>query len=180
MSRVSFGDDDEHQWLYQQHTDAAINGRRGQAFIREIISALDALPAKRLAADVLVGKRGEVCAMGAVALARGVDTSDVDETDPDAVGEVFCIAPRLAMEIAYLNDLRDDSETDEQRYARMRSWAVSHIRPDPSPSPTGTCSWCMRTFTLRRGRVRLHRHNGAACPGARKPPVAAPVNAGDP
>ena len=168
MSRVEYGDDCEHMWLYQQHTDAAINGRRGQAFLREIVDALDALPAKRLAANVLVGTDGEVCAMGAVAIARGLDTSGIEDTDHDAVAKALGIAPRLAMEIAYLND-DDDSEMDEHRFARMRAWAVRRIRPEPAPTPTGTCSWCCRSFTLRRGQVHWHKHNGAVCPGARKP-----------
>ncbi len=180
MSRVEFGDGDGFEWLYQQHTDAAINGRRGQAFLREMVVALDTLPAKRLAADVLVGSRGEVCAMGAVARARGVKTAGVDETDPDAVGGALGIAPRLAMEIAYLNDLRDDSETDEQRFTRMRSWALSRIKPEPEPTPTDTCSWCMRSFSVRRGLVHAHRYNGAPCPGARRAPAITQAKAGEP
>jgi hypothetical protein len=172
MSRVLYGDGDEYCWLYQQHTDAAIRGRRGQAFLREMVTALDTMPVKRLAADVLVGGRGEVCAMGAVAVARGVDVADIDETDSVAVGKALGIAPRLAMEIAYNNDDRDDSETDEQRFGRMRNWAASEIRPERGPPPTGRCSWCCRVFTIRRGVI--NRHDRGRCPGVGLPALAKP------
>lgn len=177
MSRVDWGDGDhEYGWLYRQHSDAAIGGRRGQAFLREMVSALDSMPAKRLAAEVFVSESGEVCAMGAVALTRGI-TTDVDAYDPDSVGRALGIAPRLAMEIAYENDREESGsrtigETGEDRFARMRAWAVRRIKPDPEPSPTGQCSWCMRSFTLKRGRVHSHKYAGAPCPGRRKPPRA--------
>jgi hypothetical protein len=175
MSRVQFGDGDEYSWLYQQHADAAIRGRRGQAFLREMVSALDTMPAKRLAAEVLVGRHGEVCAMGAVAVARGIDTTGIDETDSAAVGEVLGIAERLAMEIAYLNDDRDDSETDEERFCRMRSWAVRQISPEREPTSTGRCSWCCRVYTLRHGVI--NRHDLGRCPGVGQPPFEEPAAA---
>jgi hypothetical protein len=67
---------------YQDYTDqwevirwrgavrSAIRGKRGQAFLREMLAALDALPDKRLIRNELE-VNGEYCALGAVGPAAG-------------------------------------------------------------------------------------------------------------
>jgi len=131
MSRSCYTDDyaDAELALWCGAVRAAIRGRRGQAFLREMIDALDALPEKKLAADTLMDGPN-VCAMGAVALRRGLDLEDIDDYDPEDVAWCFGIAPALAQEIAYENDeAMPSTETDEHRWQRMRRWAVSNIQP---------------------------------------------------
>lgn len=138
MSRSGYSEDCENIGLYRGAVDRALNGKRGQAFLREMLVALDAMPVKELEESVLVGERGEVCAMGSVCKARGIDTSDVDEYDRDAVGELLSVAPSLAAEIAYENDEcapyvydtrgRARRETPAERWTRMRAWCASNIR----------------------------------------------------
>lgn len=111
----------------------AIRGKRGQVFLREMRDALDALPEKKLASSVLVDE-GKCCAMGAVALKRGIDTSCVDPFEREQVADLFGISEALAAEIAYEND--DDFGrpiTDEERWAWMRRWVEGQIRDEASP-----------------------------------------------
>lgn len=58
---------------YQGALTRAIRGTRGQSFLRELIAALDAMPVKELLRGVAVQSDGSCCALGAVAIARGVD-----------------------------------------------------------------------------------------------------------
>lgn len=134
MSRSGYSDDygdDDPLALgrYRGAVRSAIRGKRGQAFLREMRDALDAMPEKTLAASVLVGECGECCAMGSVALARGIDVSSVDPEDPDRVAAVFGINEKLAREIAYENDDTYFHKSDEARWQYMRKWVERHIIP---------------------------------------------------
>lgn len=113
--------------------NSAIKGKRGQALLREMLTALDAMPKKRLIAGDLV-KEGEVCALGAVAVAREIDTKDIDPYDRKIIGDTFNIASALAAEIAYINDEAVDwDETPEQRFIRVHAWVVKNLKsPDES------------------------------------------------
>lgn len=82
---------------------SAIRGRRGQAFLREALAALDALPEKTLGADSLVAD-GEFCTLGAVGRARGMDMARIDPDDPADVALAFGISHALAAEIMFEND----------------------------------------------------------------------------
>lgn len=107
---------------------SAFRGRRGQAFLREMLSALDAMPIKRLIhADL--ERDGEVCAMGAVAAARGMDLAEINPEDRDAVANALGIAEAMAAEIAYCNDEMRYSESSEECWTRMRAWVASKIAP---------------------------------------------------
>ena len=112
---------------------SAIRGARGQAFLKEMLKALDALPEKRLIASALVSAEGECCALGSVALLRQLDTKDVDAYDREAVAGLMGIAEALAAEIAFVND--DDfgygERTPEQRFQCVRAWVVEQIKPEP-------------------------------------------------
>lgn len=134
MSRSGYTDDcgDGEEWrihLYRGAVDRAIAGKRGQAFLREMATALDAMPDKQLIADALVTTEGDVCAIGAVAVARKVDVSDLDIEAPEDVAERFGIARSLAAEIVYENDECGlDKETPAQRWTRMRRWVERQLR----------------------------------------------------
>jgi hypothetical protein len=134
MSRSGYSDDHDSEWgliCWRGAVASAINGKRGQAFLREMLAAFDALPEKRLIKDALVDEAGAVCAIGAVAAARGLDVSGVDPEDYYAVAKTFDVARALAQEIEYVND--EDlpywaDEMPEQRYDRVRRWVESQIR----------------------------------------------------
>lgn len=135
MSRSGYSDDwDGSDWeliCWRGAVLSAIRGKRGQAFLRELIEALDALPGKILI-DEDLARNGEVCALGAVGKKRGLEMSRVDPEDRDAVGELFGIAPALAAEIVYENDeayFGPGTETPEHRFARMRKWAEENLKP---------------------------------------------------
>lgn len=139
MSRSGYSDDyDGNNWdliRWRGAVVSAIRGARGQAFLKEMLSALDAMPEKKLIAHELEAK-GEVCAIGAVGARRGVDMSKLDPENREGVAHVFDISEALAAEIVYENDegvYWSDKETPERRFARMRAWVEKQIvAPTPS------------------------------------------------
>jgi hypothetical protein len=115
--------------MWQGAVASAIKGRRGQAFLREMLAAMDALPEKKLVQGELEA-HGAVCALGSVARARGIDMANIDPTDQKTVSGAFGISGALAREIAFQNDEGIGSrrtETTEDRFSRMRAWIVAHL-----------------------------------------------------
>jgi hypothetical protein len=137
MKRSGYTDDVDNDWEFirwRGQVASAIRGKRGQAFLRELIAALDALPLKKLVPDELQVASGEVCALGAVGLKRGVDMSKLDSDDHSTLASVFGIAHQLIQEIEYENDEIGHRAAPEQRWLRMRNWAERHlIEWEPTP-----------------------------------------------
>jgi hypothetical protein len=118
---------------------SATRGKRGQALLREMLAALDAMPEKRLVTDALVDDGGGVCALGALGQARGLDMKGLDACEPEDVAKAFGVAKPLAAEIMYMNDdpdwgyLLDDRtpegkrRLDEKRWQQMRDWVAEQI-----------------------------------------------------
>jgi hypothetical protein len=134
---------------------SAMNGKRGQKFLRELLEALDAMPDKRLireqlridgdqrpygdpdlivGADELVSPQGHavpvgaVCALGAVGVRRGMDLAKIDPDDTETVAAKFGIADAMTREIVYWNDEGGHyRETPEYRWKRMRAWVESKL-----------------------------------------------------
>lgn len=137
MSRSGYSDDWDFDWWshirWRGQVASAIRGKRGQAFLRELIEALDALPEKRLIANDLQ-HGANVCAIGSVGLRREVDMSKLDPEDYDRIAAVFGIASQLVQEIEFMNDEGFYCKTPEERWEKMRAWAVSLLRtPEPQP-----------------------------------------------
>jgi hypothetical protein len=136
MSRSGYSEDCDNLGLWRATVARSINGKRGQAFLREMAAALDAMPAKELINGDVVRSDKSVCAIGSVALARGLNVAELDVTDRDSVGKTFGIAPALAAEIAFEND--DDfgygDRTPAERWTRMRKWVSANLRPSSEPS----------------------------------------------
>lgn len=145
MSRSGYSDDNEGVALWRGMVASATRGKRGQAFFVALLEALDAMPDKRLIKDELKAADGEVCAIGALGKARGVDMSNVDPCEPSEVAPLFNIAECLAQEVVYMNDEYGGSveipgpvkqyygrlyrpENERERWQRMRDWAASQIR----------------------------------------------------
>ena len=140
MSRSGYSEDCEDLWLWRQAVQRAIDGKRGQSFLKELLTTLDAMPNKRLISDELQDRSGEVCAIGSVGVARGIDMSKLDLENTDQIGKAFGIAPALVAEIEFMND--DDfyysSKTPEQRWQSMRDWVAKQIRPEQHRAPHET------------------------------------------
>lgn len=160
MSRHYEGDDcdpDEQRRvnLWRANLAREIKGKRGQAFLRELLAALEALPEKRLVSNALAAK-GTVCALGSLALKRRTDageSSDVviddlskvivdhehEDWDGDEMSDwaeaVLACPSHLAWYIPYENDTGPRTrvgkevheETDEHRYERMVRWVRARI-----------------------------------------------------
>lgn len=130
MSRSGYSEDLD-QWdliKWRGQVASATKGARGQKFLRDLLGALDALPSKRLIREELREADGEVCAIGALGIARGMDMEALDPEDYDGVAAAFNIAHQLAQEIVYMNDEYDRRETPEERFSRMRAWVASLIK----------------------------------------------------
>lgn len=132
MSRSGYSDDCENLGLWRGAVNSATDGKRGQAFFRDLVAALDALPVKRLVAGELETADGEVCALGSLAKRKGVALQPMDTYDYGKLGETFNIARALAQETMYENDeggpYRREPETPEERWTRVRAWASKQIR----------------------------------------------------
>lgn len=163
MSRSGYSDDCDGWALirWRGAVQAAIRGRRGQAMLRELVQALDALPEKRLARDALSTDDGEYCTLGALGRARGLDLAAIDPDDREAVASAFGVAEAMAAEIMFLNDDEIEDFTyvnfevvgplrpwerrvqlrraynpraAEVRWSRMRAWAVANLSKQDTPA----------------------------------------------
>lgn len=146
MSRSGYSDDLD-QWpliRWRGQVASAIRGKRGQAFLRELLAALDAMPEKRLIADDLVRPDGSVCALGCIGKARWIalpeiDHDEVEYGDPEYIENLrhrlaadLGIAHQLVAEIEFENDEGTCyPETPERRWQRMRDWVAKHIVAAP-------------------------------------------------
>lgn len=144
MSRSGYSDDfcDEYHLynLYRATVERSMRGKRGQKALRDLVDALDAMPEKKLAPNSFQAERG-VCALGALAQTRGVDMSDLNpdedewddygyaSVDLDETGRRLDISRSMAAEVMYMNDEGIcHTETDEERWKRMRDWAARNLK----------------------------------------------------
>ena len=127
MSRSGYSDDGEHLELWRANVERTIRGKRGQAFLKELLQALEQMPQKRLITDALV-RSGEVCAIGALGLKRGICMDSIDQEEPDQVGAAFGISSMLAQEVVYMNDETHWRDSPEERWKRMHEWVREQIR----------------------------------------------------
>lgn len=122
MSRSGYSDDCDGAELnlWRGAVNAAIKGKRGQALLRELAEALDAMPVKELISGELQAD-GQFCALGVVGAARGIDLDRGRDMEREVIASMFDIAPALAAEVMYIND--DD-------YAYWGRWG----RDNPMPT----------------------------------------------
>jgi hypothetical protein len=141
MGRSGYSDDYDFRTLnlWRGTVERSIRGKRGQAFLKEMLAVLDAMPEKRLISKRLE-ENGEVCSLGAVGRSRGVSNdvmhavSPVDDFDEaehtHSIAGLFSISHALACEIMYINDeVEWRHETPELRFARVRAWVERQILP---------------------------------------------------
>lgn len=130
-NRSGYSEDCENLNLYRGTVARATYGKRGQAFFRDLVAALDAMPVKRLI-EGMFEVQGEICALGSLARQRGLDMNRLSAADNDERGEMLGIARQLAAEVMYENDegYFGPRETPEQRWTRVRAWAAAQVRGD--------------------------------------------------
>lgn len=141
MSRSGYTDDmddDLAMGRWRAQVASAIRGKRGQHMLADLLQALDSMPEKALIIGDLKTEQGEVCALGALGVARGMDLARIDPEDPEQVAAAFDIAHQLAAEIAYVNDEYFEDQWDdsvkryvplspEKRWAGVRKWVAAQI-----------------------------------------------------
>lgn len=132
MSRSGYNDDCDNEWAlirYRGMVASASRGKRGQKLFKDLLAALDAMPVKELIPGELE-MDGQVCALGALAKARGIDVSKLDPENAEEVGKAFDIAEPLAREIVFENDegYHWNGDTPAQRWERMRRWVENQIK----------------------------------------------------
>ncbi len=135
MSRHGLIDagDCENYNLYRGTVTRVIRSKRGQAFLKELAAAMDAMPEKMLIAGQLIDDEGDCCAIGVVCKSRAIDVSNIDYEEPEQVAAAVGIARQMAAEIEFEND--DGiwgTETPKQRWQRMRKWVQAWIIAQPA------------------------------------------------
>jgi hypothetical protein len=140
MSRSGYSDDCDNVQLWRRAVERAATGFRGRAFLRRLRDALDAMPTKRLIADVIKDESGDVCALGVL-------DPNAPSYDAYDLSDHFGIARALAAEIVYMNDeyvqsrpfvkvgaewVRRPAETPEERWIRMRKWVQEQLELPPA------------------------------------------------
>jgi hypothetical protein len=143
VSRANYSDDLD-QWdliRWRGQVKSAIRGARGQAFFRELITALDAMPEKKLV-RMEFEQDGCYCTLGVIARQRGVDLGSFDPDDSEVgeqIGNALGIAHQLAREIMYENDEWSNWSIDSgrlpddpaKRWQYMRAWVAAQIVVTP-------------------------------------------------
>jgi hypothetical protein len=149
MSRSGYSDDCDGWALirWRGAVNSAIKGKRGQALLRELAEALDAMPVKELVAQEFEAE-GQFCALGVVGAHRGIKTSHLIDAERDEVAQTFGIAEALAAEIMDVNDNSGDywsrwdssgnGKSDgparrdrEKRWRDVRSWVAGQLKGAP-------------------------------------------------
>lgn len=133
MSRSGYSNDGDNWAMirWRGAVAAAIRGKRGQKFLKELSESMDAMQNKVIGQDSLQTIDGQYCTLGVIGLARGIDLSQIDTEDTKALGETFDIGRSLAAEIMFMNDeyvARWNNETPEERWVRMKQWVDAHLK----------------------------------------------------
>jgi len=141
MSRSGYSEEVSEQELnlWRGAVESAIRGKRGQQCLRDLAAALDAMPTKELCVMEFEA-HGEVCALGALGRARGMDMSDLYEGScPSKVAQRFGVAEALAAEIMFINDEfrppvgTRGADISAARWIEVRKWVESKIAPEQKP-----------------------------------------------
>jgi hypothetical protein len=114
MSRSGLIEDDGEDILaagrWRGAVKSAINGKRGQLFLRELAAALDAMPEKVLVAGALQSDDCCHCTLGVIGHQRGLDMASFDVDDYDAIAASLKVNAKVAQEIMWENDETFDEE----------------------------------------------------------------------
>lgn len=130
MSRHGYTEDDMDWALicWRGQVASAIRGRRGQAMLKSLLAALDAMKHKRLIHGDLITEEGDCCAIGALLRERETPNARNMHEDNEAIAEELDVSECLVREIEYENDEGVFfPEEEEARWTRMRKWTEKYI-----------------------------------------------------
>lgn len=128
MNRSGYGacdEDEADEWC--RDVANAIARPEGQAFLRELAAAMDAMPEKVLIANELIDEEGNCCAVGAVCKARGIDTEGMDGDGMDSAAVAEWLGAPLLLVAEMIDENDGFRETPAARWQRMRQWVDRHI-----------------------------------------------------
>lgn len=152
MSRSSYSDDFGEDYpnqleLYRANVERSIRSKAGQARLRELRVALEALSVKALEAETFAAGTQEqprVCALGAWALhkcggdiekARAMVPSDADDFETFDRLQPHGWPKLVVFEAIYMNDEGSwNVQTPEQRYAYIMRWLDENIASPRQPA----------------------------------------------
>lgn len=143
MSRSGYIEDDGEDVLamgrWRGAVASAIRGKNGQAFLKELLAALDAMPRRELISQELKVE-GQFCALGVLGDKRGVPLESLDPEDYEAVASAFKINEKIVQEIVYLNDEHCDDWmwVEIEICGPMRPWYPEwgqHTKTYRAPDP---------------------------------------------
>jgi hypothetical protein len=147
MSRSDYVRDNDAlaKGRWRAQVRSSIRGKRGQKLLTDLLQALDKMPEKKLIANELETSHGELCALGVLGKARGLDMSNVDPEQYEDVASLFGITEQLTRQIVFMNDEFYDRDTPESRYEKMRAWVSKQMLPEglhenPYPSASKATS----------------------------------------
>jgi hypothetical protein len=107
VSRSGYIEDDGDDVLatgrWRGAVASAIRGKNGQAFLRELLDALDAMPVKELIAHELKAE-GQYCTLGVLGEKRGIAMESLDPEEYEQVACAFKVNPKIVQEIVWFND----------------------------------------------------------------------------
>lgn len=131
MSRSGYTDDIDNHWhhiMWRGRVASSIRGKRGQALLRDLLAALDAMPDKRLYPNSFATVSGEYCTLGVLGAARGTKMDDLGDAEEGCnewlVADRFGVAAPLVQEIMYMNDewVDDYKFVDVEICGPVRPW----------------------------------------------------------
>lgn len=166
MSRIGYSEDEDYPGqfgLWQANCDRSLQGKAGQAILRELEQALLALPEKRLIAGKLEDEEGAVCAVGALKKFKGVpEIKSNPDNDMEDVGVELGMPRLVAWKVVCLNDIEISGNdlvwtagpyrwpaerphlyipvTPETRYEKVLAWVREQIATPEQPSPNAEAS----------------------------------------
>ena len=119
----------------------AIEGKKGQEFLKKLLAALDAMELKELHTDDFKNKNGGLCAIGCYANHFKIRVDDLYSDDAFSISKRLGISKTLAFKIIFQND--ENLVNDEMRIdfllvgpvrPRFPEWGSHHqVRYVPDP-----------------------------------------------
>ncbi len=111
--RLNYSDEEDFTGqfaLWDANCRRSLKGKAGQRELRELKTALLALPEKRLIKDALTDEQGGMCAIACYGKHKGVDLSKFDDEDEsDEVGIAGGMPRLVAWKVVALNDITLDT-----------------------------------------------------------------------
>ena len=108
----------------------AIQRKSGQAFLKEMKAALEALPEKKLLMENLQDEYedGAVSALGAIGRLRNLKMSNIDPEDYEQIAALFKVPHSLVCEVMYMNYDHWWRLSPKARYKKVIGWLESQIK----------------------------------------------------